>query len=87
MVIRTLGCLGLFALEILAQGGGTITVVDLSGDPVADAEIQATNGENKAVLQGKDFSCGRVHVPAVAGRNVRTFERDAWIHPVCARER
>ena len=45
MVLRSIGCLLLFALGILAQNGGTITgkVVNLSGDPVAHAEIRAMN--------------------------------------------
>src|ERR1700683_4830123 len=53
MVIRTLGCWLLFVLGIFAQSGGTITgtVVDLGGDPVVNAAIQATNTETKAVYK------------------------------------
>jgi Carboxypeptidase regulatory-like domain len=60
MVIRTLGCWLLFALGIFAQSGGTITgtVVDLSGDPVAKAEIQATNAETKAVFKATTSATG-----------------------------
>src|SRR5271170_1999580 len=60
MVSRTAGCLFLFALRILAQNAGTITgsVTDLSGDPVAKAEIQATNAETKAVYQATTSGAG-----------------------------
>jgi hypothetical protein len=60
MVIRTLGSWFLFALGILAQSGGTITgtVVDLSGDPVPKAEIQATNTETKAVFKASTTAAG-----------------------------
>jgi len=60
MVIRTLGCLFLFALGVLAQSAGTITgaVVDLGGDPVAKAEIQATNQETKAVYKATTLATG-----------------------------
>ena len=60
MVIRTAGCLFLLALGILAQSGGMITgtVVDLSGDPVAKAEIQATNAETKAVYKATTSAAG-----------------------------
>jgi hypothetical protein len=60
MVIRTLGCWFLFVLVIAAQSGGTITgtVVDLSGDPVAKAEIQATNTETKAVFKATTTAAG-----------------------------
>ena len=60
MVVRTLGCWFLFALGILAQSGGTITgtVVDLGGDPVAKAEIQATNVESKAVFKSTTSAKG-----------------------------
>jgi hypothetical protein len=53
MVIRTLVCWLLFTLGILAQSGGTITgtVVNLSGDPVAKAVIQATNAETKPSIR------------------------------------
>jgi hypothetical protein len=60
MVIRSLGCFFLFALRILAQSQGTITgaVVDVAGDPVANAEIQATNAETKAVYKTITSSAG-----------------------------
>jgi hypothetical protein len=60
MVIRTTGSLFLFAVGILAQGLGTITgtVVDLGGDPVAKAEIQATNSETKAVYKATTAAAG-----------------------------
>jgi hypothetical protein len=60
MIIRTLGCLLVIALGILAQSGGTITgrVVDLSGDPVAKTEIQATNAETKAVYKATTSAAG-----------------------------
>ncbi len=60
MIIRTLGSLFLFALEILAQGGGTITgtAVDVAGDPVPNAEIQATNVGTKAVFKATTSSAG-----------------------------
>ncbi len=60
MMVRTLGCWLLFALGILAQSGGTITgtVVDLSGDPVADTEIQATNADTKAVYKATTSAAG-----------------------------
>jgi Carboxypeptidase regulatory-like domain len=59
-VIRTVSCLFLFVLGILAQSGGTITgtVVDLSGDPVLKAEIQATNVETKAVYKATTTAAG-----------------------------
>jgi hypothetical protein len=60
MVIRTLGCWLLFALGMLAQSGGTITgtVVDLGGDPVKNAAIQATNVESKAVYKATTSPAG-----------------------------
>jgi Carboxypeptidase regulatory-like domain len=60
MVIRNIVCLPLFALGILAQSGGTITgtVVNLSGDPVAKAVIQATNAETKAVYKATTSAAG-----------------------------
>lgn len=60
MVIRAIGCLFLFALGVFAQSGGTITgtVVDLSGDPVPKAEIQATNTETKAVYKATTSAAG-----------------------------
>jgi len=60
MVIRVVSCLFFLAIGIFAQGGGTITgtVVDLSGDPVANAEIQATNAETKAVFKAKTSAVG-----------------------------
>ena len=60
MVIRTLGCWLLFTLEILAQSGGTITgtAVDVAGDPVPNAEIQATNVGTKAVFKATTSSAG-----------------------------
>jgi hypothetical protein len=60
MAIRTVGCWFLFALGISAQSGGTITgtVVDLGGDPVAKAEIQATNSETKAVYKATTTAAG-----------------------------
>jgi Carboxypeptidase regulatory-like domain len=60
MVIRTLCCLLFIALGVLAQSGGTITgtVVDLSGDPVAKAEIQATNVETKADFKATTTAAG-----------------------------
>jgi hypothetical protein len=73
MPIRTMGCLFLFALEILAQTGGTITgtVVDLGGDPVAKAEIQATNTETKAVYKATTSAAG---VYALAQLPAGTYE-------------
>jgi hypothetical protein len=59
MVIRTIGCLLVFALGILAQSGIiTGKVVDLSGDPVAKAVIQATNQETKAVYKATTSAAG-----------------------------
>jgi hypothetical protein len=60
MVIRALGCWLFIALGVLAQSGGTITgtVVDLGGDPVAKAEIQATNQETKAVYKATTSATG-----------------------------
>jgi hypothetical protein len=60
MVIRTLGCWLLFTLGILAQSGGTITgtAVDVAGDPVPNAEIQATNVGTKAVFKATTSSAG-----------------------------
>jgi hypothetical protein len=60
MMIRTLSCLILFALEILAQSAGSITgkVVDVAGDPVPNAEIQATNAETKTVFKAMASSAG-----------------------------
>src|ERR1700691_3611873 len=60
MVVRTVSCVFLFALGILAQSGGTITgtVVNLSGDPVAKAVIQATNSETKAVYKATTSAAG-----------------------------
>jgi Carboxypeptidase regulatory-like domain len=59
-LIRTLSCLFLFAFEILAQSGGTITgtAVDVAGDPVPHAEIQATNAATKAVFKAVTSSAG-----------------------------
>jgi hypothetical protein len=59
-VIRTASCLFLFALGILAQSGGTITgtVVNLAGDPVKNAAIQATNAETKAVYKATISAAG-----------------------------
>jgi len=60
MMVRTLGCWLLFALGLFAQSGGTITgtVVDLGGDPVGNAEIQATNAETKAVYKATTSAAG-----------------------------
>jgi hypothetical protein len=60
MLIRSVGCLLFVALGILAQSGSTITgtVVDLSRDPVAKAEIQATNAETKAVYKATTSATG-----------------------------
>jgi hypothetical protein len=60
MLIRSVSCSMLFTLGILAQSGGTITgtVVDLSGDPVAKAEIQATNVDTKAVFKATTSAAG-----------------------------
>ena len=60
MIIRGAACMFLFALGILAQNGGTITgkVVDLSGDPVADAVVQATNAETKVVHKATASGAG-----------------------------
>jgi hypothetical protein len=60
MVIRALGCWLFIALGVLAQSGGTITgtVVDLGGDPVANAAIQATNAETKAVYKATTTAAG-----------------------------
>jgi Carboxypeptidase regulatory-like domain len=60
MINRSVSCLFLFALSVLAQTGGTITgtVVDLSGEPVANAEIQVTNTESKAVYKTKASAGG-----------------------------
>ncbi len=60
MILRTIGCLLLFALGILAQSAGTITgkVVNLAGDPVAHAEIRATNAETKAVYKATTSTAG-----------------------------
>jgi hypothetical protein len=60
MATRTIICWLFIALGILAQSGGTITgtVVDLSGDPVAKAEIQATNSETKAVYKATTSAAG-----------------------------
>jgi hypothetical protein len=59
MVIRTIGCLLLFALGILAQSGVIRgKVVDLGGDPVANALIQATNQESKAVYTATTSAAG-----------------------------
>jgi len=60
MVIRAASCMSLFALGILAQGGGTITgtVVDLGGDAVKNAAIQATNSETKAVYKATTSATG-----------------------------
>jgi hypothetical protein len=60
MLIRTLGCLFIFTLEVFAQSGGTIagTVVDVAGDPVPHAEIHATNAETKAVFKATASSAG-----------------------------
>jgi hypothetical protein len=63
MLNRAIGCwlfFGFGVLGILAQSGGTITgkVVDLSGDPVANTEVQATNPETKAVYKATTSSVG-----------------------------
>jgi Carboxypeptidase regulatory-like domain len=60
MVIRATICWLLFALGILAQSGDTITgtVVDLGGDPVKNAVIQATNVESKAVFKATTSAAG-----------------------------
>src|SRR5271165_1111837 len=60
MVVRGIGCLFLFTLMIPAQNAGTIsgTVVDLSGDPVANAVLQATNSETKAVYTATTSAAG-----------------------------
>jgi hypothetical protein len=60
MAIRTLGSLFLFALGIFAQSGGAITgtAVDVAGDPVPNAEIQATNAATKAVFKATTSSAG-----------------------------
>jgi hypothetical protein len=60
MVIRNAACLFLFALGIQAQSGGTITgtVVNLSGDPVKNAVIKATNAETKAVYKATTSAAG-----------------------------
>jgi hypothetical protein len=60
VTIRTFGCWLLFVLGIVAQNGGTITgtVVDLSGDPVPNTEIQATNAETKAVYKATSSAAG-----------------------------
>jgi len=60
MIIREIACSVLFALGILAQSGGTITstLVDLSGDPVKNAVIRATNAETKAVYKATTSATG-----------------------------
>ena len=60
MVIRVSGCLLFSAIALFAQSGGAITgtVVDLSGDPVAKAEIQATNAETKTVYNATTSPTG-----------------------------
>jgi hypothetical protein len=59
MVIR-IGSLFLFASGIFAQSEGAITgtVVNLSGDPVAEAMIQATKAETKAVYKATTSATG-----------------------------
>jgi hypothetical protein len=60
MVIRVLVCLFFSTIALLAQSGGAITgtVVDLSGDPVAKAEIQATNAETQVVYKATTSATG-----------------------------
>jgi hypothetical protein len=60
MMVRTVGCWLLFVLGVFAQSGGTITgtVVNLSGDPVKNASIQATNAETKAVYKATTSAAG-----------------------------
>ena len=57
---HALGCLLCSTIALLAQSGGAITgtVVDLSGDPVAKAEMQATNAETKVVYNATTSSTG-----------------------------
>jgi hypothetical protein len=88
MIVRIVLCIFLFALGILAQGGGTITgkVVDLSGDPVANAEIRATNAETKTVYKATTSAAG-VYTLAAAGWDLPTFEHHAWILSVRAARR
>jgi hypothetical protein len=59
-VIRTASCLFLLPLGLFAQSGGTITgtAVDVAGDPVPNAEIQATNVSTKAILKTTTSSAG-----------------------------
>jgi Carboxypeptidase regulatory-like domain len=59
-VIRTVSCWFLFTLGLFAQSGGTITgtAVDVAGDPVPHAEIQAMNEGTKAVFKATTSSTG-----------------------------
>jgi hypothetical protein len=60
MAIRNISSLFLLAVTALAQDTSTITgsVVNLAGDPVANAEIQATNSETKAVYKAITSAAG-----------------------------
>jgi len=60
MAIRTLASLFLVTLGLFAQSGGAITgtAVDVAGDPVPNAEIQATNAATKAVFKATTSSAG-----------------------------
>ena len=60
MSIFAAGCFFLFTPLLLAQSGGSITgsVVDLAGDPVAKAAIQATNSGTNAVYKATTSTQG-----------------------------
>jgi hypothetical protein len=60
MLIFAVGCFYLFAPGLLAQNGGSITgsVVDIAGEPVAKAAIQATNSETNAVYKATTSAQG-----------------------------
>jgi hypothetical protein len=60
MAQNALLCWFVFASAALAQSTGTITgtVVDLAGDPVAKAEIQAANATTKAVFKATTSAGG-----------------------------
>jgi Carboxypeptidase regulatory-like domain len=57
---NVLGCFFVFAFTLLAEGGGSITgkVVDIGGDPVGNAVIQATNSRTKSVYKGTTSAAG-----------------------------
>ena len=73
MEVRSIVGFLLFTLEIFAQSGGTITgtAFDVAGEPVPNAEIQATNVGTKAVFKAMTSPAG---VYTFAGLPAGTYD-------------